>query len=359
MPSESAETVTLKPPAAPAENPPAERTPVEHHVAILRARRWRVALVLGALLAVFIAWEVLTSFVAYTSDAYVRSDLVAVSAEVSGHVAAIHVHDNQAVKRGDLLVSIDKTPFQLAVDQRQAQIARRQCRGGRRAGRHRGGAGPARFRQCDARLRAGDAAPRGDAHLRPVCVARAARPGERAAPQRAGRGGRREGAGSPRRSSGSRRRRPRSPPRRPRSPTAEWELGRTDVRAPVAGTVNNFTLHLGDTARADQPLIGIVDAAAWRIIANYKQNMLRFLPIGGTAWVWLDAHPWRFYRARIASVARGISRDDAPPMLLPYVAPTTDWIRLQRRFPVTITLDDPPPDLTLYMGGDARVVIFP
>ena len=46
-------------------------------------------------------------------------------------------------------------------------------------------------------------------------------------------------------------------------------------------------------------------------------------------------------------------------MLLPYVAPTTDWIRLQRRIPVTIVLVDPPPDAKLYMGADARTVIFP
>lgn len=43
--------------------------------------------------------------------------------------------------------------------------------------------------------------------------------------------------------------------------------------------------------------------------------------------------------------------------LLPYVAPTTDWIRLQRRFPVTLTLIDPPANL--YMGADVRVAIFP
>jgi Fusaric acid resistance protein family len=40
------------------------------------------------------------------------------------------------------------------------------------------------------------------------------------------------------------------------------------------------------------------------------------------------------------------------------VAPTTDWIRLQRRFPVTLVLVDSPPDLTLYMGADARTIIF-
>jgi len=44
---------------------------------------------------------------------------------------------------------------------------------------------------------------------------------------------------------------------------------------------------------------------------------------------------------------------------LPYVAPTTDWIRLQRRFPVTLILVDPPTDLKLYMGADARTVLFP
>ena len=58
-------------------------------------------------------------------------------------------------------------------------------------------------------------------------------------------------------------------------------------------------------------------------------------------------------------IAAGISRSSDPPGLLPYVPPTTDWIRLQRRFPVTLTLAEPPPDLRLFMGADARVVIFP
>ena len=38
-------------------------------------------------------------------------------------------------------------------------------------------------------------------------------------------------------------------------------------------------------------------------------------------------------------------------MLLPYVAPTTDWIRLQRRIPVTIVLDELPADGRLLHGG--------
>jgi multidrug efflux system membrane fusion protein len=44
--------------------------------------------------------------------------------------------------------------------------------------------------------------------------------------------------------------------------------------------------------------------------------------------------------------------------LLPYVEPTTDWIRLERRFPVTLVLEDPDPGVVLHMGADARTLII-
>ena len=141
--------------------------------------------------------------------------------------------------------------------------------------------------------------------------------------------------------------------------TAQWRLSRTEIVAPVDGAITNLTLRVGDTATVNIPMIGIVDAHAWRIMANYKQYYVRSFEVGGEAWVWLDSAPWRFHRAKITGIARGFSRDPQAPMLLPYVAPTTDWIRLQRRIPVTIVLVDPPPDGKLYMGADARTVIFP
>jgi multidrug efflux system membrane fusion protein len=141
--------------------------------------------------------------------------------------------------------------------------------------------------------------------------------------------------------------------------TAEWKLSRTKLTAPATGSIVNLTVRAGDTARADEPLIGIVDAQAWRIVANFKQSFIRGFKPGDTARVWLDSQPWHLHRARVQGVARGISRDPEPGRLLAYVAPTTDWIRLQRRFPVTLTLVDPPADLKLYMGADARVLILP
>lgn len=100
--------------------------------------------------------------------------------------------------------------------------------------------------------------------------------------------------------------------------SAAWRLSRTAITAPGDGTINNLAVRIGDMARADVPLIGIVDAHAWRIVANYRQIYIRQFYVGQTAWVWLDSEPGRFYRARIEGVGRGISRDPVGDSLLAF-----------------------------------------
>ena len=75
------------------------------------------------------------------------------------------------------------------------------------------------------------------------------------------------------------------------------------------GAITNLTVRPGDTANANVPIIGIVDAHAWRIMANYKQDYIRSFTVGGEAWVWLDSQPFHFHRARIQGIARGFSRE--------------------------------------------------
>jgi multidrug efflux system membrane fusion protein len=324
-----------------------------------RARRARrVLLVAGSVLGAVVVWEGGTRIVAYTDDAYVRSDLVAVAPEVTGPITDVHVRDNQRVRRGDRLVSIDPTPFRLAVEAAQAALREAQAQlradqedavaaadkvAGAAASlalaqvtQHRGSeleqesfasrqqldVEDARLRQAEADVQAARA---GMAHAQEV-LARDEASIARATAELG---------------------------------TRQWALDRTEVLAPVDGTINNLTTRVGDTARAEVALIGIVDAHAWRVIANYKQDYIRRFAAGGTGWVWLDSAPWHLHRARIQGIGRAINRSTDAAGLLPYVAPTTDWIRLQRRFPVTLLLDDRPDDLPLYMGADARVVIFP
>jgi membrane fusion protein, multidrug efflux system len=58
-----------------------------------------------------------------TDDAYVEGTITPVSAKVGGHVVAMLVRDNQAVKRGDLLVRVDPRDYQARVEQTRAAVA--------------------------------------------------------------------------------------------------------------------------------------------------------------------------------------------------------------------------------------------
>ena len=324
----------------------------------LRSNPLRLALGILVICLLFIAWEILTSFIAYTDDAYVRSDLVSVAPEVTGHLITIAVADNQPVHRGDLLVKIDPEPFELAVNSSQATLKQAQAdaqavQDSVAAAQDQLDAANAMLpdvqateRRAEALGRAGFASRKAEddalAALRDALANVAAKRAmldnahaQLAAQQAA------------------------IAIAQAALATAEWQLARTAIRAPVDGTVNNLNLQVGDTAQANTPLIGIIAAQDWRIVANYKQSYIAALHPGDTAWVWLDAHPWHFYRARIRSIGRGISRHPGENGLLPYIAPTTDWIRLPRRFPVTVDLVNPPPGLTLYMGADARCIVFP
>ena len=53
--------------------------------------------------------------------------MVDLKARVSGFVEIVHFQDGQLVKAGDLLFSLDKRPFELAVDSAQAEITRIQA----------------------------------------------------------------------------------------------------------------------------------------------------------------------------------------------------------------------------------------
>ncbi len=58
-----------------------------------------------------------------TDDAFVNGQIIAISPRVSGHVATVHVQDNQKVKAGDLLLEIDPSNFQARLDEDQAMVS--------------------------------------------------------------------------------------------------------------------------------------------------------------------------------------------------------------------------------------------
>src|SRR5262245_37205644 len=58
-----------------------------------------------------------------TDDAYVNAARVSISTNVPGRVTDLRVHDNQRVRKGDLLFKLDERPFQLKVDEARAKLS--------------------------------------------------------------------------------------------------------------------------------------------------------------------------------------------------------------------------------------------
>src|SRR5205085_5737240 len=58
-----------------------------------------------------------------TDDAQVKQDIVSVSPQVNGQVVQVLVRNGARVKGGDVLFRIDPQPYQVALEQAQAQLA--------------------------------------------------------------------------------------------------------------------------------------------------------------------------------------------------------------------------------------------
>jgi multidrug resistance efflux pump len=319
--------------------------------------RRRVLLVLSAIvLALFLYWAS-GYFFAYTDDAYITSDFVDVAPYISGRVVSVNVIDNQSVKKGDLLATIDPTPFQLALNEKQAKKIEAEAQ--LAVDRDTIAAAQAQTNDAVAKEHlASDNLRRGtpltaegfysrqglDVLTAKVQEAQAELADAQAAVAKAQQLLALHQATVAAIST--------------EIAYLQWQLEQTKLLAPTDGTITQLILRVGDQAVENKPLLGLVDAHAWRIYANYKESVIRHMKTGHTAWVWLDTYPWHFHRATIQGIARGISREQGDRKLLPYVAPTTDWIRLERRFPVTIVLQDQDPDIVLHMGADARTLIF-
>jgi membrane fusion protein (multidrug efflux system) len=89
-------------------------------------RKWLILAVVVVGLAVgayfLVPWVITALNTVSTDDAYVNGHVTFVAPRVGGQVTRVLVDDNNRVKKGDLLVQIDKEPYQVEVSIKQAAV---------------------------------------------------------------------------------------------------------------------------------------------------------------------------------------------------------------------------------------------
>lgn len=116
------------------------------------------------------------------------------------------------------------------------------------------------------------------------------------------------------------------------------DVGYTIIRAPYQGKMGRRTIQNGQLIQAGQTLAYIVDQEAGKwVIANFKETQLRHMHVGETAEIEADAFPGQKFRGRIVSLSPATGSSFS---LLPPDNSTGNFVKIVQRVPVRIALVD-------------------
>ena len=124
---------------------------------------------------------------------------------------------------------------------------------------------------------------------------------------------------------------------------AELQLSYTKVRAPAAGRVTRRSVESGKMVSQGQPLMAVVplDLRDIWVIANYKETQLADVRPGLRVTLEVDAYPGLELTGKVESIMAGTG---AAFSLFPPENATGNYVKVVQRVPVKIVLDPPQGD---------------
>ena len=280
----------------------------------------------------------------WTRDGRVRADVINVAPDVSGLVAEVRVRDNQHIQKGDILFLIDPVRFHDALAQADADVARTQAQTALAKAEVTLRQSEWSMRQEEAKRRASLAGEVISSETRTdyneqARQALAAYQASQAASKAADAGWQAALAAQQ---------------------TAQLNLQRSVVRAPVDGFITNLNLYPGDYAAVGVARMALIDAHSFWVYGYFEETKIPAVKVGDRADVRLLSSRIDL-KGHVESIASGIADRDNPdsPNLLADVNPVFTWVRLAQRVPVRIALDEVPDDVHLASGMTCTVTITP
>jgi membrane fusion protein (multidrug efflux system) len=295
-----------------------------------------------------------------TDNAYVQQAKVSLSADIAGRITAVNVGENQAVKAGTVLFTIDPQPYQIALDQANAALASarvnveqlkvsygtaqvqlnaaqqtlniRQATYDRQSALVKQGVN-SNSALDDSKLALQGAQAALDQAKQQVAAATAAL------------------AGDPQIETDKH---PAVLAALAAVESAQRNLGKTKVVAPADGIVANVAnLNAGQFVAAGTTIASLVETDGTWIEANFKETQLADMKVGQPASVSIDAFPGKI-QGTVESLGAATGSEFS---LIPAQNATGNWVKVVQRIPVRIKLTADAEETLLKTGMSATVAV--
>ena len=296
-----------------------------------------IIIALGVTLAYFLCWQ----HEEETEDAYVAGHLVQITPQITGTVRKVMFDDTELVKKGDVLITLDDSDFQLAYDRAQNELIQAIRQNKQQTATNSQAKAQVLLRKADlARAQAdlrrrellsGTDAISGEelSHARAAVVqAQAALKAVEAAETSAQAA---IGNNIPLRQQ------PAVQTAVSRIKDAWLNLQRTQIHAPIAGQVAKRNVQVGQRITQGVPLMAVVPLDNLWVDANFKESQLRKMRIGQSVEMVSDLYGSKVvYHGKVMGLSAGTGSAFS---LLPAQNATGNWIKVVQRVPVRISLD--------------------
>ncbi|MGB0781770.1 MAG: efflux RND transporter periplasmic adaptor subunit [Marinomonas sp.] len=249
----------------------------------------------------------------WTRDGRIRADIVTVAPDVSGWVTTLNIANDQPVKKGDLLFSVDQQRYQAALNQSKANTENALYSW--QLAKH-------KYERRTALL-SQKAISAEDLEESRISTEIAKANYDLAVAQQA---------------------------------AAQLNLDRTHVFAPVSGHIINLNLRQGNYVGQGASVFAIVQSGSFYVTGYFEETKIPLVRLGQQAKVTLLSGG-KPLSGRVVSVGKAIanSNTQSDGQLLPQIQQTFNWVRLSQRIPVDIKLDPIRDDVQLSAGMTATI----